>query len=304
MKLAAGCFQLPRNFNLRKVTEQTRRTSLRCNTMSQGRPHNLAGKKYLITGSTDGIGQHTASKLLAAGADVIIHGRNPKKLAEISKILASAAKGGKIASYLCDLGSFADIRHFAEAVKAEHSTINVLINNAGVFENSKSLSKDGYEMTWAINVLAPFLLTSLLKDIITEHIVNVSSISAGRSIDFDNLQQEKGYSGDDSYALSKLASMMFTYDLAELMKPKGVTVNCLDPGTVNTKLLIAGWGACGIDIKDANFEYQLATDPSLAKETGKYYVDGSQSRSPTVSHDPSVRKRLWRIMAEQTGASY
>lgn len=115
--------------------------------------------------------------------------RNPKKLAEISKILASAAKGGKIASYLCDLGSFADIRHFAEAVKAEHSTINVLINNAGVFENSKSLSKDGYEMTWAINVLAPFLLTSLLKDIITEHIVNVSSISAGRSIDFDNLQQ-------------------------------------------------------------------------------------------------------------------
>ncbi|KAL0025261.1 hypothetical protein WJX77_011021 [Trebouxia sp. C0004] len=241
--------------------------------MSRGRPHNLAGKKYLITGSTDGIGQHTASKLLAAGADVIIHGRNPRKLAEISKVLASAAKGGKISSYLCDLGSFADIRQLAEAVKAEHATINVLINNAGVFENSKSLSKDGYEMTWAINVLAPFLLTSLLKDIITERIVNVSSISAGRSIDFDNLQQEKGYSGDDSYALSKLASMMFTYDLAELMKPKGVTVNCLDPGTVNTKLLIAGWGACGIDIKDANFEYQLATDPGIAKETGKYYVE-------------------------------
>ena len=115
--------------------------------------------------------------------------RNPQKLAEISKGLASAAEGGKIASYLCDLGSFADIRQFAEAVKAEHSTINVLINNAGVFENSKSLSKDGYEMTWAINVLAPFLLTSLLKDIITERIVNLSSISAGRSIDFDNLQQ-------------------------------------------------------------------------------------------------------------------
>jgi len=115
--------------------------------------------------------------------------RNPQKLAEISKVLASAAKGGKIASYLCDLGSFADIRQFAQAVKAEHTTINVLINNAGVFENSKSLSKDGYEMTWAINVLAPFLLTSLLKDIITERIVNVSSISAGRSIDFDNLQQ-------------------------------------------------------------------------------------------------------------------
>lgn len=99
------------------------------------------------------------------------------------------AKGGKISSYTYNLASLSQIRKFAEAVKADHKNIDVLINNAGVFETQRSLSEDGYEMTWAVNVLAPFLLTSLLSDIVTDRIVNVSSISAGSSIDFDNLQQ-------------------------------------------------------------------------------------------------------------------
>ncbi|KAL0047483.1 hypothetical protein WJX82_004625 [Trebouxia sp. C0006] len=225
----------------------------------------VSGKTYLVTGSTDGIGRHTASKLAAAGTNVLVHGRTMEKVTTTKRDLT---KGGKISSYTYNLASLSQIRKFAEAIKAEHNNIDVLINNAGVFETQRSLSEDGYEMTWAINVLAPFLLTSLLKDVVTDRIVNVSSISAGSSIDFDNLQQEKGFSSHNSYSLSKLASMMFTCDLAEHMKPKGVTVNCLDPGTVNTKMLIAGWGACGIDVKDANYEYKLATDPSLAKETG------------------------------------
>ncbi|KAL0037733.1 hypothetical protein WJX77_009988 [Trebouxia sp. C0004] len=232
----------------------------------------VSGKTYLVTGSTDGIGRHTASKLAAAGANVLIHGRTKEKVTTTHRDLDT--KGGKISSYTYNLASFSQIRQFAEAIKADHKNIDVLFNNAGVFETQRSLSEDGYEMTWAVNVLAPFLLTSLLKDIITDRIVNVSSISAGSSIDFDNLQQEKGFSSHNSYSLSKLASMMFTCDLAEHMKPKGVTVNCLDPGTVNTKMLIAGWGSCGIDVKDANYEYKLGTDPSLAKETGKYYVTG------------------------------
>lgn len=166
-----------------------------------------------MTGSTDGIGQHTALKLADAGADVIVHGRfyctqlkfdlsdflqkvtlstsvryrNPEKVAAACKRLSG--KGGKITSYTCDLSSFAQIRKLTDKIKADFSSINVLINNAGVFEQRKMLSEDGFEMTWAINVLAPFLLTSLLKEIITERIVNVSSISASSRIDFDNLQQ-------------------------------------------------------------------------------------------------------------------
>lgn len=152
--------------------------------MSQG---DLSGRTYFVTGSTDGIGQHTALKLADAGADVIVHGRNPEKVAAACKRLSG--KGGKITSYTCDLSSFAQIRKLTDKIKADFSPINVLINNAGVFEQRKMLSEDGFEMTWAINVLAPFLLTSLLKEIITERIVNVSSISASSRIDFDNLQQ-------------------------------------------------------------------------------------------------------------------
>lgn len=103
--------------------------------------------------------------------------------------LTSAAKGGKVTSYVYDLASFSQIRQFADAVKADYQSIDVLINNAGVYETKKSISEDGIELTWAVNVLAPFLLTSILKDIVTERIINVSSISAGSRIDFDNLQQ-------------------------------------------------------------------------------------------------------------------
>ena len=113
--------------------------------------------------------------------------RNAEKVAAACKALSG--KGGKISSYTCDLGSFNQIRKLTEDIKADFSSINVLVNNAGVFEQRKKLSEEGFEMTWAINVLAPFLLTSLLKDIITERIVNVSSISASSTIDFDNLQQ-------------------------------------------------------------------------------------------------------------------
>jgi len=115
--------------------------------------------------------------------------RTKEKVTTTKRDLDSIAKGGKISSYTYNLASLSQIRKFAEAVKADHKNIDVLINNAGVFETQRSLSEDGYEMTWAINVLAPFLLTSLLKDVVTDRVVNVSSISAGSSIDFDNLQQ-------------------------------------------------------------------------------------------------------------------
>ena len=118
-------------------------------------------------------------------------GRSADKIQKVQQELAR--QGGQISSYTCDLASLSQIRQFAEAVKANHKSIDVLINNAGVFETRKSLSEDGFELTWAVNVLAPFLLTALLKDIVTERIVNVSSISAGSRIDFDNLQQVKHF---------------------------------------------------------------------------------------------------------------
>ncbi|KAK9815792.1 hypothetical protein WJX72_009527 [[Myrmecia] bisecta] len=234
----------------------------------------LRGQTYLVTGSTDGIGQHTALKLAQAGANVILHGRNPQRV-EAAKRAAEqaadkAAQGGQISAYVSDLSQPQQIKQFAADVRKDHPAINVLINNAGVFQDSKQLSKDGNEMTWQVNVLAPYILTALLLDRVTDRIVNVASISAASSIDFNNLNQEQGFSSHNAYSLSKLATMLFTAELANQLKQanKNITVNCLDPGTVNTKMLYTGWGPCGIDIKDANDEYFLATSPSVAKTTG------------------------------------
>ncbi len=115
--------------------------------------------------------------------------RNADKVASVSKQVSAAAAGGKISSYTFDISSFADVRKFAEAVRADHPSINVLINNAGIFFKQKAFSKDGIEMTWAVNALAPFLLTSLLLDTVTERIVNVGSMALASSMDFNNLQQ-------------------------------------------------------------------------------------------------------------------
>ncbi len=115
--------------------------------------------------------------------------RNADKVANVSKQVSAAAAGGKISSYTFDMSSFADVRKFAEAVRADHPSVNVLINNAGIFSKQKAFSKDGIEMTWAVNALAPFLLTSLLLDTVTERIVNVGSMALASSMDFNNLQQ-------------------------------------------------------------------------------------------------------------------
>lgn len=123
------------------------------------------------------------------GPYVCAHCRNADKVANVSKQVSAAAAGGKILSYTFDVSSFADVRKFAEAVRADQVSINVLINNAGIFPKQKAFSKDGMEMTWAVNALAPFLLTSLLLDTVTERIVNVGSMALASSMDFNNLQQ-------------------------------------------------------------------------------------------------------------------
>lgn len=209
----------------------------------------LRGKTYLVTGSTDGIGKQTITKLAAAGANVLIHGRNADKVANVSKQVSAAAAGGKISSYTFDMSSFADVRNFAEAVRADHPSIHVLINNAGIFSRQKAFSKDGIEMTWAVNALAPFLLTSLLLDTVTERIVNVGSMALASSMDFNNLQQEKGFSGHNAYSVSKLANLMFSNQLAPMMRQRGVTVNCVHPGIIATNVLRDGWGGGGSDAK-------------------------------------------------------
>jgi NAD(P)-dependent dehydrogenase (short-subunit alcohol dehydrogenase family) len=183
------------------------------------------------------------------------------------------------------------VRRLAAKVRAglAGARLSTLVNNAGVYEQQPRASVDGLEMTWAVNVAAPFLLTSLLLDAVTDRIVTVASISAASSMDFTNLQQERGYSAHGAYSLSKLANICFSHALAKRLQKAGsaITSNSLDPGTVNTKMLLAGWGPIGMRVADAGDAFFVATDSSLAEVSGAYFV-GARRRTPPA------QRRIWR----------
>ena len=268
----------------------------------------LTGKLYLVTGSTDGIGRHTAEKLYHAGAHVMVHGRNAARVQDVVDSL-NASGNGSVSSFVADLSDFSQVRRLAAEVKETlgDKQLTCLINNAGVYEKQKAIAtSSGLEMTWAVNVAAPYLLTSLLLDSIKERIVTVASVSASSSIDFDNLQQEKGYSAHNAYSLSKLADILFSMELAERLAKAGrsVTSNSLDPGTVNTKMLYAGWGPIGMSIQDANDQFFLATDSSVSETSGRYFVSGRERQAPSPAYDENARHKLWNILQEQTDAQW
>eukprot|EP00873_Tetraselmis_striata_P025832 jgi/Tetstr1/446096/TSEL_033696.t1 len=263
----------------------------------------LSGKTYLVTGSTDGIGLFTAQRLAAAGGDVIVHGRSRDRVAAaVAKVEAEARGKAKVTSYTRDLASLREVRQLAADIKGDHGAIDVLVNNAGVYMESKALSENGFEMTYAVNVLAPFLLTALVHDIVTSKIVNTASLSAAGSLDVNNLNQERGFSSHGAYSLSKLCNIMFTFEMAERMAERPYTVNALDPGTVNTKMLLAGWGSTGIPVTSATNEFHLATGEDGV--SGQYYVGKQQRRAPAPSYDASLRRQMWALWEEQTGQRF
>ncbi|MFC1580509.1 SDR family oxidoreductase [Thermodesulfobacteriota bacterium] len=276
--------------------------------MWRGISMDMVGKKVLITGSTDGIGRQTALDLAGMGAHVLIHGRDAGRLkAAAQEIERSASQ--KIETFLGDFSSLDQVRQLAGDIMEKHDQLNLLINNAGILANRKRTSEDGYEMTFAVNHLAPFLLTGLLLDLTKRgapsRIVNVSSMMHSHAIDFENLNGEKGFDGHDAYGLSKLCNVLFTYELAERLKGTGVTVNCLHPGVIGTKLLRGGWGGGGGggSHRSENLLY-VATGKALAHVTGKYFMNMRETRSADITYDPVIRKRLWKISEEITGIHY
>lgn len=265
----------------------------------------LKGLIYFVTGSTDGIGRHTATKLASCGATVIVHGRSQQRLEQTISSIKQETNNDKIDGVLADLSSFEQIRHMCEELHKRYDHIDVLLNNAGVFLPNRQVSKDGYEMVFAVNVLAPFLITRLLLDLLfkskSARLIFVSSISQGNNVNFDDLQSTHNYSQYSSYSLSKLCNVMITYELASKLH---FPVNTLDPGTVNTKMLLSGWGPCGIEISEADDEFWLATSPEGGKSTGKYYVGQRATLSAKMSYSESARKKLWRELEKMSGVTY
>jgi len=264
-------------------------------------------KIVLITGSTDGIGKQTAIELVRLGATVVLHGRSAERgqaaLDEVRRITGS----DKLDYVAADLSSQKQVRALADQVREKYERLHVLINNAAVVMNKRQLTEDGLEMTFAVNHLAPFLLTHLLLDVLKRgapaRIVNVSSgTHQGARMDFDNLQGEKRYDGYTAYALSKLGNVLFTYELAERLKGTGVTVNCLHPGVITTKLLRAGWGSAGASLEEgAATPVYLASAPEVETVTGQYFVRKQPAPSAAPTHDTKLRQEFWKVSARLTG---
>jgi NAD(P)-dependent dehydrogenase (short-subunit alcohol dehydrogenase family) len=268
----------------------------------------MSQKLILVTGATDGIGKQTALELARDGARIVIHGRSQNKVEATRDELQRLVPDSAIEVAVADFASLADVRRMAEDVAARHRAIDVLINNAGLYMNQHAMSHDGHEMTFAVNHLAPFLLTHLLLPGLRAapgaRIVNVSSVAHMRGVlDFENLRGEKGFAPYGSYAMSKLANVLFTVELARRLAGESITVNVLHPGVVSTKLLTEGFGMQGQEslYQGAATSVYLATSPEVADVSGRYFVRCREAEMSPLATDPEMGRKLYELSAELTG---
>ncbi|MDD1669205.1 MAG: SDR family oxidoreductase [Methanomicrobiales archaeon] len=258
-------------------------------------------KIILVTGSTDGIGKATARTLAGQGHRVLLHGRNPGKGRAVLDEIRKETGGADLELFIADLSSFGGVWNLVDQVGDRYERLDVLINNAGVYMPSRVVTGDGLEMTFAVNLLAPFLLSHLLMPLLETgapaRIVNVASGAHFdvRTLDWDNLQCEKEYDAWGAYAQSKLGVVLITYALARRLDPGKVTVNCLHPGVICTKLLFSAFPGypCEPPEAGARTSVYLATSPRVAGVTGKYFEGMKEARSSDITHDRDIEERLW-----------
>lgn len=257
----------------------------------------------LVTGATDGLGKRVASALARRGATVLLHGRSPERLEATLEELRSQTGSQKVGSYLADLSSLAAVRDLADRILSEYDRLDVLVNNAGIIVQERKESEDGYELTFAVNYLSHFLLTrlllSLLKDSAPARIVNVAS--AGQSpIDFDDPMLERGYDAMRAYSQSKLAQIMFTFELAERLSDTGVSVNALHPASLmDTKMVQDTFGYTMSTVEEGTEAVvRLAVSQEVEGVTGRYFDGTREARANRQAYDPQARDRLWVLSEE------
>jgi len=260
----------------------------------------------LVTGSTSGLGHELAIRLGSMGMHVIVHGRNRERGMEVVEAITSEGVGSA-RFYRADLASFEQVREFGEAVLRDYERLDVLINNAGIASapNGRAVSEDGHELIFQVNHLSHFLLTRMLLPRLLKsapsRLVNVSS-GAQRPIDFDDVMLENGFSGGRAYAQSKLAQILFTFDLAQEVEGQGVTVNTLHPATyMDTPMVTRGGGTPRATVDEgADAVMQLVTSPNIG--SGGYFVGLRRGRANEQAYDDEARAKLWALSEELTGA--
>jgi retinol dehydrogenase 14 len=276
----------------------------------------MKDKICIVTGANSGIGKATALGLAKMGATVVMVCRDRTRGEKARTEIRAASGNPSVDLMIADLSSQASIRRLAEDFLEKYSKLHVLVNNAGVSPMKCSVTVDGIETTLAVNHLAPFLLTNLLLDVLKAsspaRIVNVSSSAHAQAhIDFDDLQSEKHYSMIRAYSQSKLANVLFTYELDRRLKGTGVTANCLHPGVVRTNLGKDATGAFRVLFtvtrpflktpeEGAATSVYLASAPELEGVSGKYFIDKKGTSSSRESYDEDIARRLWQVSEHLT----
>jgi len=264
-------------------------------------------KTALVTGATDGIGIPTAIELARLGFHVILHGRSDERLAKAESLVRAALPGASLETARADLSSLAEVRALGRALGSRHEAIHALVLNAGVFAKAHQKSRDGFELTVAVNHLAHFVLTQELLDRVRVaasrdghgRVVTVSSIAhRSGAIDLDGLRVGGRHTDYEAYAESKLLNVVFAAELArrERAAKSGVTSNSLHPGVLSTKLLAIGFGRGGAPVEEgATTSVFLAADPSVASTSGSYFVGSRVARHHSSADDAKLGAAVWSI---------
>jgi NAD(P)-dependent dehydrogenase (short-subunit alcohol dehydrogenase family) len=277
----------------------------------------VGGKTILVTGASSGIGLQASLDLARRGARVVMVGRDPRRTAQAVAEVKTAAGSSQVSGLICDLGSQSAIRLLANTFRSGNDRLDVLVNNAGGVNKTRTTTVDGIEATFAVNHLGPFLLTNLLLDLIIKsapaRVVTVASVGHLQgTLDFNDLGFAHGYSIMRAYSRSKLANVLFASELARRLEGTGVTSNCLHPGSVDTRIWSGApwWAKPFIQIvrpffisaeTGAGYVVALVTRPEFGTITGRYFDKDVLTAPSALAQDPELGRRLWEVSAAMVG---
>jgi NAD(P)-dependent dehydrogenase (short-subunit alcohol dehydrogenase family) len=279
----------------------------------------MAGNPIVITGASGGIGKAAAFELAAAGEPVVLLCREGAKARDTHAEIIRRTGNKAVELVTADLSSQAEVRVAAAVISDKHKAIRALVNNAGVYALTRKITIDGIEITFAVNVFAPFLLTSLLVEQLAAdgnaRVVNIASDTL-RAVQLDRLDRSEKYDGNDVYGQSKLADLMLTIEMAERLAPLGIMANALAPGFLRTGLSREAKGARRLFFtlasrvlmqsaaKGGHRIVQALTDPAMADVSGQFIVKHRVAALPAIASDPAGRGALWAAAEQATGAVY
>ena len=254
-------------------------------------------KKYiLITGATDGIGLKSAEKFASMGKRLILHGRRKERLSAAIERIRAINPQVDLKGVVADFEDLSATQEVFSSLKGV--ALECLVNNAGTFDSSGRLTKDGFEVTYQVNHLAHVLITHLLLDSLKKtewaRIVIVASMAHAHAVDFNALELKRFPVGYEAYALSKLCNILFAFKMARMLKKERISVNCIHPGVINTKLLVNNWGACGVDVNKAHEMVLFACNLDKSV-TGKYLKDFRVAKAADIAYEETVQDRCYEI---------